>query len=463
MTRVKHSHFMKSRKAVFRLSAIGFLVLAMGTTCLIKHQQAIENAPALKAFFHLAPDDFSENAAILAYGLAAPENVGLETTEWAQARLKKNRERVRILGHELSAAKTRKEKSILFRKIEQARLEHVLSIDTEGDQCYYKRHFNREKYKPENCYTQERAEKLLAAHRFQLDRYEQMNRYDAFDDLSVPVKNGNLMASLHRVFLLDLIVQSETNPQLAAQRWLDNARFLKKAILSENGFATRTHLMSMYAYSQIAMPVIIQDWSIIRQNRAAYLALLSPFGPREMRVQNMLKGELRIHWSPFTDRLSPVNKMKFYRFMQDYVALSGVSSSEFRAAERKFQSRYNGFGWPDITQPGLSHTSDKILQQAATNSGMIVEMYKIDMRNRLLNLYIRMKEKDASPKEFEDCETGNQENDKECLRLRKLLVNRDLALSLPYDGMNVYYPVSSAGNEIWFYDYDLQYGFKFKY
>jgi len=263
--------------------------------------------------------------------------------------------------------------------------------------------------------TQELVDLIDANHTL-LSRYHAQFTYNRFIDLpQLGIAIGSQMIQENALFLGYLVTASPTRPDEALQEWMDNAKFLKRALADQNSLITRSVLMVMYVQTQRVLPTLLgADATLVTKYEKPLLEILVPFGPKEMNIPVTVKMDYQALGSAIRN-LGTHNQNKFYQFGQDQIALALTPPRQFAQAQAKFMEKY---GHPQLPA-GMTREefvkldekeameklqpdtiTDLIIGGLAIGGDLFKAMQLQDARNRMLNLYVQMRARAITPEQI---------------------------------------------------------------
>lgn len=420
----------------------------------------------MQSYFQSTEDYKHDNAAIALGGLYAPASYGVDTYAWALDTVERNEKKSQEALEKIPPGSWAGDNSPLLKAMEGSSDEikkqspySDIEKETSGLNCLISQ---KQSDKPvlQSCDDKVKAAKLVAKYKLLIERYRKASTYHRYISLSMPASFPmSAVVEAQRLFLTDLVLKSSAQPDMAVQEWMDNAIYLQHMLSSESNFVGRAIFMMMYSMSQRALPVILKDHpQTVVKNKEALLKTLRPFGPAEMNVPLIFKGEYKI-WLPVFSHLSQRNQLVFYEMAQKYVALSTEKPANLdNESIYKAMWRMN-----DLFHPYQSIITNLLVNGIFKAKGLITTMYGLGARNDVLNLYVRMKAQGISPRDANKAFAMNKDEAERQRQFGEWARAHDMVFNISYSGSREQVSYGADDNAIHYYNPDTDMRFEIAY
>lgn len=246
-----------------------------------------------------------------------------------------------------------------------------------------------------NC-DEQALRDLITKNQLLLSRYENSLHYTLYEN-HWSAAQGPIMINAQELYIANLVLLAQTNPELALQKWLVNMQLYKNALRGYNSLINVSILMVNHGLVQKALPSILgNNEELIAAHMNELLEALAPFSARDVNITSTMKAEHELI-GPVIDRLGNYNRNKSFELHQEMIAAWNAPISEIDSKWERLNKKYKSnpsmlfLQWRDWHSPVLSITTNLILAGTLVGGDLAKAMHLSDARSRILNIYVQMK------------------------------------------------------------------------
>ena len=263
--------------------------------------------------------------------------------------------------------------------------------------CWVSVHYDNS---PAHCANEARIRTLLTENKLLLNRYAQLQTllYS-----QVVIKNVVTILDVNQLLAAEIKLDiKHKKSEVAFAKWINNQRFIDRAIAHDGGIVNRGLFVTIYGTSLDTLEfMLFESPDMLKQHGDELLALLKPVGLGKYNIKNMLKIEhqssqqhvIQMHLA--SKEIYPEYiANREYRAQLDFLKEAQKNPFNYEESENKLYEQYyyiGGNAWTFDWLNPLNSLLSKLSENHVLNGFTFIEsMHSENSLAKLLNLKIKI-------------------------------------------------------------------------